>query len=47
MDLHLGLRFDSTDQCVCFYSNTMWYLLLQLFSIEIRDGDNSGTSFIV
>ena len=56
VDLHLGLWFDSLDKPVWFYDNTMLFLFLFVFDffhhsstvvLEIRDGDNSGSSFIV
>ena len=36
------------DQHVCFYDNTMQYLLLDLsvVKLEIRDNDTSRSSFI-
>jgi hypothetical protein len=31
-----GLQFDSTNQCVCFNVNTIWFLLLLLIDIGYR-----------
>ena len=48
MDLLLGFQFNFNDQYVCFYVNTMKFLLLfPTVQIEIRDGDTPRSSFIV
>ena len=44
--LFLGLSFNSIDQSVCFYTNTMQFLSLLLCS-KVRDGDTPSCSFIV
>jgi hypothetical protein len=56
VDLCLGFPFDSIDQCVWFYANTILFfglLFLFLFfsysfivELEIRDDDTSRISFV-
>lgn len=49
LDQCLDLKFNSIDQRVCFYANTMKVLLLMIciVQLEIKDGETSGSSFVV
>lgn len=48
VSLLLGLWFYSIDKSVCFYANSMWFLLLLLCStVEIRHSDIPLEVFIV
>lgn len=43
----MDLQFNSIDQCVCFLTNTMLFLLLQFCSpIFDKDSDTSRSSII-